>query len=74
MLKLLKTHLKNCKINKKVAQKNAFHNIIELEIREDFYVLKRKIEQVLMNWKNTKNHNPLIIKGCRQCGKNFFCS
>ncbi|MGN1343187.1 MAG: ATP-binding protein [Traorella sp.] len=34
-------------------------------------MLKRKIEQQLIEWKNTKNHNPLIIKGCRQCGKTF---
>jgi len=34
-------------------------------------VLKRKIEQSLLEWKNTPNHNPLIIKGCRQCGKTF---
>ncbi len=34
-------------------------------------MLKRKIEQSLMNWKNTPNHSPLIIKGCRQCGKTF---
>lgn len=34
-------------------------------------MLKRKIEQQLMEWKNTANHKPLIIKGCRQCGKTF---
>ena len=34
-------------------------------------MLKRKIEQVLSNWKNDSNHKPLIIKGCRQCGKTF---
>lgn len=34
-------------------------------------MLKRKIEQVLKDWKNSDNHNPLIIKGCRQCGKTF---
>lgn len=34
-------------------------------------MLKRKIEQQLLNWKNAENHNPLIIKGCRQCGKTF---
>ena len=34
-------------------------------------MLKRKIEQSLLEWKNTPNHNPLIIKGCRQCGKTF---
>lgn len=34
-------------------------------------MLKRKIEQTLDRWKNTPNHKPLIVKGCRQCGKTF---
>ncbi|MGI6000648.1 MAG: ATP-binding protein [Candidatus Merdisoma sp.] len=34
-------------------------------------MLKRKMEQKLMEWKNTAGHKPLIIKGCRQCGKTF---
>ena len=34
-------------------------------------MLKRKIEQALMDWKNTPDHKPLIVKGCRQCGKTF---
>lgn len=34
-------------------------------------MLKRKIEQILVDWKNTEDHKPLIIKGCRQCGKTF---
>ena len=34
-------------------------------------MLKRKIEQKLIEWKNTDGHKPLIIKGCRQCGKTF---
>jgi predicted AAA+ superfamily ATPase len=34
-------------------------------------VLKRKIENTLSQWKNTQGHKPLIIKGCRQCGKTF---
>lgn len=34
-------------------------------------MLKRKIEEVLMQWKKDKNHKPLIIKGCRQCGKTY---
>lgn len=34
-------------------------------------MLKRKIEQDLIKWKNTKNHKPLIVKGCRQCGKTY---
>ena len=34
-------------------------------------MLKRKIEAKLIEWKNTSDHKPLIIKGCRQCGKTF---
>lgn len=34
-------------------------------------VLKRKMEQQLLDWKNTSDHKPLIVKGCRQCGKTF---
>ena len=34
-------------------------------------MLKRKIEERLLAWKNSKNHKPLIVKGCRQCGKTF---
>ena len=30
---------------------------------------KRKIEETLRRWKEKKGHKPLIIKGCRQCGK-----
>ncbi len=32
-------------------------------------MLKRKIEKQLMDWKNSPSRKPLIIKGCRQCGK-----
>ena len=34
-------------------------------------MLKRKIETVLSTWRNTPGHKPLLIKGCRQCGKTF---
>lgn len=34
-------------------------------------MLRRKMEQTLAEWKNTPNHKPLIIKGCRQSGKTF---
>ena len=34
-------------------------------------MLKRKIDGILKNWKDTEGHKPLIIKGCRQCGKTF---
>ena len=32
-------------------------------------MLKRKIDTVLFNWKNNKNHKPLIVYGARQIGK-----
>ena len=35
-------------------------------------MLKRKIEDTLLRWKNTSGHNPLVIKGIRQCGKTFI--
>lgn len=34
-------------------------------------MLKRKIEQALAEWKAAPNHNPLVVKGCRQCGKTY---
>ncbi|MBQ7941500.1 MAG: ATP-binding protein [Muribaculaceae bacterium] len=34
-------------------------------------MLNRKIEKTLLEWKDLPNHNPLIIKGCRQCGKTY---
>jgi len=34
-------------------------------------MLKRKIEQRMDEWKSTPKHKPLIIKGCRQCGKTY---
>ncbi len=35
-------------------------------------MLKRKIENQLIEWKNQSNHKPLVIKGIRQCGKTFI--
>ena len=36
-------------------------------------VLKRKIEKDLLAWKNNKGKKtPLVIRGCRQCGKTFI--
>ncbi|WP_297152077.1 ATP-binding protein [uncultured Prevotella sp.] len=35
-------------------------------------MLKRKIEEELIAWKNDSNRKPLVIKGCRQCGKTFI--
>lgn len=34
-------------------------------------MLARKIDRTLLDWKNTPGRNPLIIKGCRQCGKTY---
>ncbi len=44
---------------------------MKLNKGDEIIMLKRKIEQKLLDWKNTENHKPLIIKGCRQCGKTF---
>lgn len=38
---------------------------------EKMAVLKRKIEYILKEWKAKKDKKPLVIKGCRQCGKTF---
>lgn len=35
-------------------------------------MLKRKIYNKLIEWKNTKDRKPLIIKGIRQCGKTYI--
>ena len=32
-------------------------------------MLRRKIEKRLLKWKDNTNKKPLLIKGCRQCGK-----
>ena len=34
-------------------------------------MLRRKVQEALLQWKNTPDHKPLIVKGCRQCGKTF---
>lgn len=35
-------------------------------------MLKRKIEDILRKWKAEPDHKPIVIKGCRQCGKTFI--
>lgn len=35
-------------------------------------MLKRKIENQLIEWKNQTNNKPIVIKGIRQCGKTFI--
>ena len=34
-------------------------------------MFRRKIEQVLLDWKKNTDKMPIVIKGCRQCGKTF---
>lgn len=34
-------------------------------------MLKRKIESKLHQWREDADHKPLVIKGCRQCGKTW---
>lgn len=34
-------------------------------------MLKRKIESKLRQWREDSDHKPLVIKGCRQCGKTW---
>ena len=35
-------------------------------------MLKRKIEDALIAWKNKPEHKPLVIMGIRQCGKTYI--
>ena len=35
-------------------------------------MLKRKIENTLIEWKNKPGHKPLVIMGIRQCGKTYI--
>ncbi len=35
-------------------------------------MLKRKMENTLIEWKNKAEHKPLVIMGIRQCGKTFI--
>ena len=32
-------------------------------------MFRRKIENTMLSWKQANNRKPLVIKGCRQCGK-----
>lgn len=35
-------------------------------------MLRRRIENALVQWKNSTNHKPLVIMGLRQCGKTYI--
>ena len=32
-------------------------------------MFRRKIDKILLEWKQSEDRKPLVIKGCRQCGK-----
>ena len=34
-------------------------------------MLRRKIDNQLLEWKSNPHRKPIVIKGCRQCGKTF---
>lgn len=34
-------------------------------------MLKRKITDIFNSWKQNPDRNPLVVKGCRQCGKTY---
>lgn len=38
---------------------------------KNIMIMKRKIIQEFIDWKNEQEHKPLIVKGCRQCGKTY---
>ena len=38
---------------------------------EKMAALQRKIDNILREWKAKEDKKPLVIKGCRQCGKTF---
>ncbi len=40
-------------------------------MEEEKITLKRHIDKWLINWKNKKNHKPVLIKGIRQSGKTY---
>ncbi len=41
-------------------------------IKKEFYMLKRKIYQELIEWKKTKGKECLLVKGARQVGKSYI--
>lgn len=62
--------MKICLLIKKSLEK-VDSQIYNISKGAGIVMLKRKIEQILTEWKNTPNHKPIIIKGCRQCGKTY---
>jgi predicted AAA+ superfamily ATPase len=67
-----KKSLKKIYIIDKSPLKNlCFKSMMEAQTTGGGCMLRRKIQQSLVEWKNNPNRKPLIIKGCRQCGKTW---
>jgi len=47
-----------------------WQNYIDIRL-EKRLMLRRKIENTLHEWKQSADRKPLVLKGCRQCGKTF---
>ena len=43
----------------------------KLGIKMQNTLFQRKVEALFKNWKSKPNHHPIIVKGCRQCGKTY---
>ena len=51
------------------SHKFVYNRINKYTSEVNLMYLKRKIDTYLMNWKNTEDRKPLIVKGPRQIGK-----
>ena len=64
---------RNCLKKEVVLYKNSFKK--EVVIYRNSLIkkpmLRRKITDYLYLWKQDTEHKPLVIKGCRQCGKTY---
>ena len=47
------------------------HFLVRINFKGKEILMKRFIEKELLEWKNTKNRLPLIVRGARQVGKSF---
>ena len=55
---------------KKWVQKGVRNAIIK--VIKELIIVKRKIYEQLIDWKNTESFKPLIVLGVRQCGKTYI--
>ena len=52
--------------------RSGIHDMIFLERRKTGPMLKRKIYDNLLQWKNTPHKDCILLKGARQVGKTFI--